>query len=230
MAATLSGAQISTQLTDQLGAVLPSDGRRPREAGEPVRGTDGVGVAHGHAGGSHPLGLELAFVSQWIEIRSLDQRRRKIRVARGPQGRDQRVVGGEPVGTEVVLEEDVDAGSAENRRVGVLNDGRLAQGRIDAGIHQRLVCDRWPALVPDDLTDDRRQVSSGAVTAHGKARTVAAPRAGDFGATPANAGQVLADDRPAAEAVEGRREDPWCAGACDSCPRRADGPAGWRFA
>ncbi len=58
----------------------------------------------------------------------------------------------------------------------VLHDGRLAQGRVGGRVQQRLVRDGRSTVVPDNLTDDRRQVSSSAVTGHGKARTVATQR------------------------------------------------------
>src|SRR5665811_2586520 len=116
-------------------------------------------------------GIQPAFVAQRIEIRGLNQSGRKIRMAGSPQGRDQRVVGRETIRTQVVLEKCVDLWSGEDRRVSVLHDGRLAQGRIGGWIQQGLVRDRRPALVPDDLTRDRRQVSASTVTGYGKART-----------------------------------------------------------
>jgi len=54
---------MSTQLTDQLGPVLLSDVRRPREAREPVGDPDVVGVPNGHTGGSQPFGIQPAFVA-----------------------------------------------------------------------------------------------------------------------------------------------------------------------
>ncbi len=77
---------MSTQLTDQLGPVLLAYGRSPGEAGEAVGDPDVVGVPNEHPSGSQLVGIQPAFVAQRIEIRGLNQRGRKSRMARSPQG------------------------------------------------------------------------------------------------------------------------------------------------